>query len=60
MSVCTIKTHDFEATIEQCTKAIGINSEATIAMYYRSIAQRWLRNLEAAMVDIKAAIEIDP
>ena len=60
MSICTNNTHDFEATIKQCTKAIGIDREAAKAMYLRSIAQQKLGNLEEAMTDIKAAIKIAP
>ena len=60
MSVCTNNSEDFLDTIENCTKAVEIDSNATKAFYLRSIAHQKVNELDKAMLDIRAAILLSP
>lgn len=60
MSVCTNNTEDYRDSIKNCTKAIEIDSNATKAIYLRSVAYMRLGDLDDAMADIKRAIKLAP
>ena len=60
MSVCTNNTGDFRHTIQNCTKAVEIDGQATKALYLRSVAHMKVGELAEAMDDIKTAIKIAP
>ena len=60
MSVCTNNSEDYIETIQNCTKAVEIDPNATKAFYLRSIAHQKVDELEKAAADIKAAIRLSP
>lgn len=60
MSVCTNNTADYRVTVRNCSKALGIDSKATKALYLRSVAYNKLAEYDNAMDDIKAAIKLSP
>ena len=60
MSVCTNNTGDFKVSIANCTKAIGLDDKAFKAYYLRSVAHQKQNQWDEAMVDIVAAIKLNP
>ena len=60
MSVCTNNTGDYRHTIQNCTKALEVDANATKALYLRSVAYMKIGELADAMNDIKSAIKIAP
>mmetsp|Transcript_101751 Transcript_101751/g.140630 ORF Transcript_101751/g.140630 Transcript_101751/m.140630 type:complete len:123 (-) Transcript_101751:34-402(-) len=59
-SVVTNVTKDWNASIQNCTKALEIDSQSAKAYYIRSIAQCELGHFSNAINDAKQAIKISP
>ena len=60
MSVCTNNTGYFKGTIEQCSQALEIDSQAQKALYLRSVAFAKTQQWDEALEDIVAAIKLSP
>ena len=60
MSVCSNNSEDYHDTINNCTKAVEIDPNATKAFYLRSIAYQRVNEIDNAISDIKAAIILSP
>ena len=60
MSVCTNNTGYYKGTVEQCSQALELDSQAQKALYLRSVAYSKLLHWEESLADIVAAIKLSP
>lgn len=60
LSLAGNKLGKYQQALEMCSRALAVDEKATKALYIRSQAQMGLKETQAAMDDIKAAIKLAP
>lgn len=54
------QSQTFENALDQCTEAIGLNPHGVRSLYIRGLVHKDMENLELALEDMRAVLEIDP
>lgn len=59
-AACYSKVHEYDAVVEDCTSALGINPEYVKALLRRAQAREMLDQPTEALEDMRAVVRLDP